>query len=454
MKTKNNTAKTILKLAWPTMLEHLMQTIVQYVDIIMVGALGTQATAAVGATTTVNWLVFSTVSAISIGFLSYVAKALGAKDSKKAQKASAQAVFITLVTGIIFTALTLGLSKFVPIWMQVEKDIQGLAWRYFFILYTPMLFRCATTIFSTVLRAAGDSKTPMKIGALVNLINIILNFVFIYPTRTVQVFDTPVKILGLGLGVEGAALASATAFFVGGVLTTVALYKHPVISPKNESIMPDKKILLPCLKVALPNMLQRFATSFGYVIFASMINSLGEVSTAAHTVANTVESLFYIPGYGMQAAAATLAGNAVGEGNKEKLQKLTKQFTIIEIVLMLVSGALLFVTAPPIVSLFTQDIAVKNLGVTVLRMVAISEPFFGVAIIIEGILQGMGKTMEPFVYNVLGMWGIRILGTFICTQFFNLGLVSAWGCMIAHNLFLCLMFFVFSKGKIMKEKAE
>ncbi len=449
----NKTAKTILKLAWPTMLEHLMQTIVQYVDIIMVGALGTHATAAVGATTTVNWLVFSCVSAISIGFLSYVAKALGAKDSKKAQKASAQAVFITLVAGIIFTCLTLGLSKFVPIWMQVEKDIQGLARRYFFILYLPMLFRCATTIFSTVLRAAGDSKTPMKIGAIVNAVNVILNFVFIYPTRNVKVFNHSIKLLGLGLGVEGAALASATAFIIGGILTTVALYKHPVISPKKQSILPDKTILLPCLKVALPNMLQRFATSFGYVIFASMINSLGEVSTAAHTVANTVESLFYIPGYGMQAAAATLAGNAVGEGNNEKLQKLTKQFTIIEIVLMLVSGTLLFASAPPIVSMFTQDIAVKNLGVTVLRMVAISEPFFGVAIIIEGILQGMGKTMEPFIYNVLGMWGIRILGTFICTRFLSLGLVSAWGCMIAHNLFLCIMFFVFSRGKIVKEKS-
>ena len=103
----NKTAKTILKLAWPTMIEQLMQTIVQYVDIIMVGALGTQATAAVGATTTVNWLVFSCISALSIGFLSYIAKALGAKETIKAQKASAQAVFITLVAGLIFTVLTI-----------------------------------------------------------------------------------------------------------------------------------------------------------------------------------------------------------------------------------------------------------------------------------------------------------------------------------------------------------
>jgi Na+-driven multidrug efflux pump len=156
----------------------------------------------------------------------------------------------------------------------------------------------------------------------------------------------------------------------------------------------------------------------------------------------------------MQAAAATLAGNAVGAEDKITLKKITKQFLIIEVILMIISGGLLFITSPYIVGLFTADSSVKTLGITVLRMVAISEPFFGVAIIIEGILQGMGKTMEPFIYNIIGMWGIRILGTFICTQFFSLGLVSAWGCMIAHNLFLCLMFFVFSKGKIMKEKAE
>ncbi len=453
MKT-NNTAKTILKLAWPTMLEQLMQTIVQYVDIIMVGALGTSATAAVGETTTVNWLVFSCVSAISVGFLSYIAKALGAKDIKRAQKASAQAVFVTLVTGVVFTCLTLGLSGYIPEWMQVDENIQQIASTYFFILYTPMLARTATTIFSTVLRAAGDSKTPMKIGVAVNLINVILNFVFIYETRSVTLFDESFTLFGLGLGVVGAALASAVAFLIGGILTTVAIFKHPLISPKNESILPDKKILLPCLKVALPNMLQRFGTSFGYVLFASMINSLGEVSTAAHTVANTVESLFYIPGYGMQAAAATLAGNAVGAEDKITLKKITKQFLIIEVILMIISGGLLFITSPYIVGLFTADSAVKTLGITVLRMVAISEPFFGVAIIIEGILQGMGKTMEPFIYNIIGMWGIRIVGTFICTQFLSLGLVSAWGCMIAHNLFLCIMFFVFSRGKIMKERAE
>ena len=137
----------IFPLAWPTMLEQLLQTAVQYIDTAMVGSLGTQATAAVGATSTVNWLVSSTISALGIGFLSYVSQACGAGDTKKVARASSQAVLTVCVCGLFFTVLTLGLSPYVPVWMQVAPDIQALTARFFFILYSPMLFRTATIIF-------------------------------------------------------------------------------------------------------------------------------------------------------------------------------------------------------------------------------------------------------------------------------------------------------------------
>ncbi len=435
--------KNIITLAWPTMLEQLMQTLVQYIDLIMVGSLGTVATAAVGSTTTVNWLVNSSVSAIGIGFLAYIAKALGARETEKAKKASAQAVLVTLVAGIVFTVLTVGLSSFVPVWMQVDEHVQKIAAQYFLIIYAPMLFRAATTVFSTVLRSAGDTKTPMRAGVVVNVVNIVLNFILIYPTRQIEVFSQKITIFGMDMGVIGAAVASAVSFAIGGILITVALFKHPLISPKHQRMLPDKSILLPCLKVALPNMLQRITTCLGYVFFAAMINSLGEISTAAHTVANTVESAFYIPGYGMQTAAATLAGNSLGEKNSEKLKKLAKLLIIIETVLMILSGTLLFIFAPKMLTLFSKDTQVILLGTTVLRMVALSEPFFGISIIMEGMLQGMGKTFEPFLYNVIGMWGVRIVGTFVCINYFSFGLESAWACMIAHNLLLCVLYIIY-----------
>lgn len=438
---------TILSLAWPTMLEQLMQTAVQYIDTAMVGSLGTQATAAVGATTTVNWLINSTIAAMSVGFLSFIARACGANDKSAAKRAVAQAVLVTLVTGIFFTIVTVGLSGVVPVWMQVEVSIQQMASTYFLILYLPMLPRTASIIFGTVLRAAGDTKTPMKIGMATNLINVVLNFLLIYPTRSLAVFGGNITMPGAGLGVVGAATASAIAFTVGGIYVTIVLWRHPMVSPRGEKLRPDMEILRPCLKVALPNMLQRFGTSLGYVAFASMINSLGEVATAAHTIANTVESAFYIPGYGMQTAAATLAGNAYGAYDEKKMRELARMFIPIEIGLMICSGGLLFVSAPVLVGIFSKSEAVIILGVTVLRMVAVSEPFYGFSIIVEGFMMGVGKTKAPFVFNIIGMWCVRIVGTFICTQMLGMGLVSAWACMIAHNLLLFVLFLItYSRG--------
>ena len=323
--------KVILALAWPTMLEQLMQTAVQYIDTAMVGSLGTEATAAVGATTTVGWLVGGMVSAFGVGFLAFIAQACGAEDRAAAARASAQATLVTLTLGVLFTGVTLGLSGLIPRWMQVEEAIRPMASRYFFILYLPMLPRAATIIFGALLRAAGDTKTPMKVGVAVNIINVTLNFLLIYPTRPMTLLGLTFTMPGAGLGVEGAAIASAIAVTVGGAYIAVKLWRHPLISPRGQRFRPDWVILRPTFRVAFPNMLQRFGTSLGYVVFASMINGLGEVATAAHTIANTVESAFYIPGYGMQTAAATLAGNAYGAGDRQRMERLARMFLPIEI---------------------------------------------------------------------------------------------------------------------------
>ena len=429
--------RAVFTLAWPTMLEQLTQTAVQYIDTAMVGSLGTTATAAVGATGTVNWLIGSIVSGIGIGFLAFIARQIGAGRTDQAKRASAQACSMTLLLGALLTAGTLLAARRIPVWMQVDPAIRDLAGRYFTILYLPMLFRTASILLGTVLRSAGDTRTPMRIGLVVNGINIVLNFLLIFPSRSIQIFGLEIAVPGAGLGVEGAAWASAAAFVYGGTAMFRALWKHPVVSPRGQSFRPDREILKPCFRVAVPNLCQRFATSFGYVVFASLINSLGGVSTAAHTIANTVESLFYIPGYGMQTAAATLSGNAYGARDHERLKKLGSTVLPLEVFLMVISGSLLFLLAEPLVRLFSRDESVIRLGTTVLRMVAVSEPFYGIPIVVEGLMQGVGKTTAPFVYNVIGMWAVRILGTWICTRFLGQGLVAAWGCMIGHNLLLC-----------------
>ena len=332
--------------------------------------------------------------------------------------------------------------------MRVDPSIRDMAARYFLILYSPMLFRTMNIILGTVLRSAGDARSPMIAGITMNVINIVLNFFLIYNTRSVYLGSWLLTVPGAGWGIEGAAIASAVAYTCGGILIAWKLWHHDTVSPKGQSLRPDPQVLKPCLRVAFPNMLQRFATSLGYVAFASMINSLGELSTAAHTIANTVESAFYIPGWGMQTAAATLSGNARGAQDEARLHRLSNTIIPMEISLMLVSGGMLFVFAPVLMGIFTHDPQVLSLGTTVLRIVAMSEPFYGVPIVLEGMMQGLGKTMIPFIFNIIGMWGVRIVGTFICTQLLGLGLIAAWGCMIAHNLLLFVLYIaLFSSGK-------
>ena len=430
----------IFSLAWPTMLEQLMQTAVQYIDTAMVGSLGTQATAAVGATSTVSWLIGSTVSSVGVGFLALISQSLGAKDSETARRASAQAVTVTLVFGLLLTLLTSLLNSRIPVWMQVDPAIRDLTARYFLIFYSSMHFRAASIILGTVLRSVGDTQTPMRVGIGVNLLNVVLNFLMIYPSRRVTLAGISLSLPGLNLGVEGAALASALAFAFGGIAIAVVLFRHREISPLGQSFRPDRALLRRCFRVAVPNLVQRFITSLGYVVFAAMINSLGDVSTAAHTVANTVESAFYIPGWGMQTAAAVLSGNAFGAGSRSTIRRLGRSLVFLEVLLMILSGTLLFVFAEPLVRLFTKDPEVIRLGTAVLKMVAVSEPFYGVPIVVEGMMQGAGQTMLPLIFNVACMWGVRISGTFVCTQLLGLGLVSAWGCMIAHNLTLFMLF--------------
>ena len=123
-------------------------------------------------------------------------------------------------------------------------------------------------------------------------------------------------------------------------------------------------------------------------------------------------------------------------------------FLPIEVLLMVISGGALFLYAPSLMSIFSDSPEVISLGSTVLRMVAVTEPFYGVSIIVEGMMQGVGRTKRPFVYNIAGMWGVRIVGTYICTQLLGFGLVSAWACMIGHNLLLFALFlYTYLSGK-------
>lgn len=433
--------KTIFTLAWPTVMEQALQTIVQYADTAQVGAIGANASAAVGLTTTMTWLINAPLFALGMGVLSCISRARGAEDAEKANRAAMQSVLITAVLGVVLTVLTLSIAPFLPVWLGAAPEIQRDASLYFGIICAPLIFRASTIIFGSVLRATGNTKTPMQINTIMNVLNILLNFLLINPSKVWHIGPFSFSMWGAGWGVAGAAIATAIAYIVGGLLMLLAVFRDQSLSLHIRKIRYDKTVMRECVRIGTPIAAERVGACLGQVVFTALIARLGTVAIAAHSIAITAEQAFYVPGYGMQAAAATLAGHSAGAKDEKKLMHFSTTITAIAVALMGLLSVLLFCFPGAMMGFFTQDEAVIALGANVLRIVAVSEPFFAVVIILEGIFNGVGDTKVPFVFSLISMWGVRIVFTYLCVSVFHFGLTAVWLCMVADNMtrFVCML---------------
>lgn len=417
--------KTLVFLSLPTVIEQILSTLLQYVDTAMVGRLGEQATASVSITTNVTWLVNSAPAAIGTAALVLISKAYGAQDLGLVKKLLNQAFILASAAGVILGAVSILLSPFIPVWMGAEEVVCPQASRYFFIISLPLIFRSLSTVMGYSLRAVRNTKTPMIISAVSNGINIALNYILIYL---------------IDLGVDGAAVASAVSYTVSGILMLNACRKNECFRFKLKSTHLDKTILKEYLKLGAPVFGSSAVSCLGYVVFASLVSGMGTTVFAAHSIAVTAETIFYVPGYGLRSAASTLIGNARGEQNSLKLRETGKLSVALTIAVMCVSGIVLYFGSTLLMSLFSPSERVIELGSQMLKIVAFSEPFFGLMVVLEGIFYGLGRTKYAFFVESVGMWCVRILFTFLCVRVWGMGLNAVWYCMIADNICKALMF--------------
>lgn len=419
---------SLITLSIPTILEEVFATLLQYVDTAMVGRLGEKATAAVSTTTSIGWLINSIPGAIAIAMLAIASKANGAGQDEKLKKLAGQSILYAFVVGVILEILALVLSPFIPIWMGVEEDIVRPASLYFSITSITLIFRTSARVFAAMIRSLKDTRSPMYISVAENILNVILNFVFIY---------------GLGLGVVGAAIASCISFGIGGIAMFLMMLSKKQLRPSFVDLKPDKDIWMEALPIGYPVLGATVVSCMGYIVFAGMVSGMGTIIFAAHSIAVAAEQIVYIPGYGLRAATSTLIGNALGEGNTAKLSATRKMAILMTMVIMLVNGTLLFLFAYPFMQIFTNSTEVVIIGSKMLKLVSFSEIFFGLMIVLEGISYGMGQTKHIFVCESFSMWGVRIVGTFLCVKIFGLGLTAVWICMIADNICKAVLLFIF-----------
>ena len=445
--------RIIWRLAWPTVLEQLLIMIVQYVDTAMVGSLGKNATAAIALSSSFTWLMGGIFSGISLGFGVPVGRYIGAGKPDQAKAVVRQSVLAILIFGALATLIMQFLSPHLPVWLGAEDAIRADASAYISIISAVYLFSLSINVCSNILRCAGDTRTPLVFNIATNVINVVLNTLLIFPTRTVAVLGLRFTMWGAGWGVSGAAVATAIATAFSGVMLLTALFRptFPVSIRLKDKFRFDKAIFKDMVRLGSPVTFERVTISLGQVALTAMVTALGTSELAAHSLATTAESITYMPAFGFSAAATTLVAQSLGAERPALAKRFSRYCTLGAVAFMTAMGAVLFFGGEFLVSLFTPDLDVAALGGAVLRIEALAQPFFALSMVICGIMRGARQTKITFVIAAVGMWVVRIPLAFLLLRTTDLGLTCAWIAM-ASDLFTrgMIALFYYRKGTWLK----
>lgn len=418
----------VWRLAWPIMLEQVLIMLVQYVDTAMVGALGPNATAAVALTSPTSWLVQGLLVGVAIGFGVPVGNYVGAGRMEEAKAVVRQSVIAIFFFGLLMTAAMELVAPILPHWLGGDPAICDDATSYISIVGLSYICSASVQICSNLLRCTGDTSTPLIFNVSTNVINMVLNFLLIYPTREINVLGWRFTMWGADLGVSGAAIATAVATLFSGAMLLRALFssKFRCQIKLKESYRFQKEIWKDMLRVGSPVTFERMCISTGQIFMTAMVTSLGTASLAAHSLGTTAESITYMPAFGFSAAATTLVAQSMGAQRRDLASNYSK-FCISRCVLfMTLMGVVLYFGGGWLISLFTPSEEVVRIGAAALRIEALAQPFFALSICISGVLRGARKTKWPFLFALLGMWCVRLPLCFFLTKYTSLGLTGAW----------------------------
>lgn len=400
--------------AWlsvPSIVAQLSSIAMQYVDASMVGHLGANASASIGLVSTTTWLFGGLCSAVATGFSVQVAHLIGAGRFVKARRVLRQSITATLLFGVMIGLTGAAISGMLPGWLGGDKVIRHDSSIYFlvFSLFLPMLQ--LDFLAGSMLRCSGNMRVPSMLGVMMCLLDVVFNFVLIFPTREANIFGHTLTLYGAGLGVYGAALGTALAETVtAAAMVWYLCTRSPLLKLVGElgSYWPHRGTLRKAARIALPMGFEHAAICGAQILTTVIVAPLGIVAIAANSFAIIAESLCYMPGYGISEAATTLVGQSLG-ANRPNLVKSFANITVLSgMAVMGAMGVLMYVAAPQLIGWMTPVSEIRNLGIDILRIEAFAEPMFAAAIVSYGVFVGVGRTIVPSIMNFGSIWGVRL----------------------------------------------
>ena len=430
----------VIALSIPAILAELSSMAMQYIDAAMVGSLGASASAAIGLVSTSTWLLGGLCISVANGFSVQVAHLIGGGDAEAARRVLRQAMVVALLFGGVLSALGISASSGLPSWLGGDPEIQADASHYFFIYACAIPAVQMRQLAGSMLQCSGNMRTPSILNAAMCGLDVIFNSLLIFPQISLPILK--IVIPGAGLGVTGAALGTALAEWVTAFLMTTAVcLRSPSLRLRHgESWRLERSCMRKAARIAVPMAFEHSVMCGAQIASTRIVAPLGTISVAANSLAVTAESLCYMPGYGIAAAATTLVGQSLGAGKRDLARRYARLSVLLAAMVMTGLAVLMFLLAPDVFMLLTPDPAVQSLGAFVLRIEAFAEPLYAVSISASGAMRGAGDTLVPSVLNLVSMWGVRItVAAFLAPR---LGLAGVWLAMCVELCVRGILFLV------------
>lgn len=411
-----------LRLVWqlslPAILTQITTIAMQYIDSAMVGALGADASAAIGLVASSTWLFGGVTTAVSAGFSVQVAHRIGAGEDTEARTVVRHGLAAALTLAALLALLGLGICRQLPYWLGGGAEICADASAYFLTFSLMLPFSQLNSLTAGFLQCAGDMVTPSVLNAVMCGLDVVCNALLI----------PHFGVLGAGMGT---ALACALVSLAMAWCCCVRNAQLRLRRGEAHAFRPE--ILKKAFRIGAPVAVQEIAMNGAMVASTMILAPLGAAAIAANSFAVTAESLCYMPGYGVGSAATTLVGRSVGAGDAVQARRYGNICTALGGALMGCTGLLMMIFCPFVFRLLTPVAEVRTLAAQALRIGLLAEPLFGVSIAAAGALRGAGDTLVPSLLNLGSIWIVRLGLSLLLVG--KLGLRGMW---IAMAIELCV----------------
>lgn len=444
--TQGSLRKAIVMLAIPMILEMSMESVFALVDLFFVGHLpnAEHTLQSVSLTESVLSIIYSIAFGLSMAATAVVARRIGEKNKDEAAHSAVQSIWLSLAIVVVISITGFLLAPNILHAMGAEPETIAIGSTYTRIMMGGSVVIMMLFQINGIFRGAGDASMAMKSLWLANVCNIILCPIFIRGLGPIPAF-----------GLTGAAIATTTGRGIGVCYQLYHLFKgKSSITILRRHFNIDWSIIKSLANIASPATLQFIIASCSWIVLARLVAETGHsVTSAGYQTALRVVVFFILPAWGMSNAAATLVGQNLGAKQFQRAEEsVIKTAKYNGIFMGLVSLIFLF-GAYPIISIFTNDEAVKKIAVKALRIMASGYIFYGIGMVMANAFNGAGDSWTPTWINLVGFWFFQIPLAYLLTLYFNVGPTGAFVSIpVAETLITIVAWYFFKRSKWKKIK--